>query len=44
VECGIAIDPNGYIYIGGKEYNITSGKGCGIATRRALSMKYKIQV
>ena len=40
VACGIARDSNGNIYIGGKEYDISNGEGCGIETRRALTMKY----
>ena len=40
VACGIVRDSNGYIYIGGKEYDISAGEGCGIETRRALTMKY----
>ena len=41
VACGIARDSNGNIYIGGKEYDISDGVGCGIETRRALTMKYE---
>ena len=41
VACGIARDSNGNIYIGGKEYDISDGGGCGIETRRALTMKYE---
>ena len=40
VACRIARDSNGNIYIGGKEYDISEGEGCGIETRRALTMKY----
>jgi hypothetical protein len=42
VGCGIARDSNGYIYIGGKEYDISNGEGCGIETRRALTIKCNI--
>jgi hypothetical protein len=40
VACGIVRDSNGYVYIGGKEYDISAGEGCGIETRRALTIKY----
>ena len=40
VACGIVRDSNGNIYISGKEYDISNGEGCGIETRRALTMKY----